>query len=40
MCGMEVLSVNVFVESVYIEKEPKKENKKAKKEETAEDDNQ
>ena len=37
MCGMEVLSVNVFVESIYIEKEPKKESKKSKKEESEQD---
>lgn len=33
MCGMEVEKVNVFVESIYIEKEPKK----VKKEEAAEE---
>lgn len=32
MCGMEVEKVNVYIESVFIEKEPKKSNKQPKEE--------
>ncbi len=37
MCGMEVEKVNVYIESVYIEKEPKKKDKPPKEEEEIEE---